>query len=97
MIYRWISGTSITCATRKCSTPVNASSPLRTAAANWRSSAARSDPALFVELLNAGAVPLVFAAIDTDVLAAGLSQRATNWDQLHPGVAQPDSRSYPKQ
>jgi 2-keto-3-deoxy-L-rhamnonate aldolase RhmA len=40
-----------------------------------------SDPALFVELLNAGAVPLVFAAIDTDVLAAGLTQRATDWGQ----------------
>ena len=38
-----------------------------------------SDPALFVELLNAGAAPLVFAAIDTDVLAAGLTQRATDW------------------
>jgi 2-keto-3-deoxy-L-rhamnonate aldolase RhmA len=40
-----------------------------------------SDPALIVELLNAGAVPLVFAAIDTDVLAAGLTQRATDWGQ----------------
>jgi 2-keto-3-deoxy-L-rhamnonate aldolase RhmA len=40
-----------------------------------------SDPALCVELLNAGAVPIVFAAIDTDVLAAGLAQRATQWDQ----------------
>ena len=40
-----------------------------------------SDPALFVELLNAGAVPVVFAAIDTDVLAAGLTQRATDWGQ----------------
>jgi 2-keto-3-deoxy-L-rhamnonate aldolase RhmA len=40
-----------------------------------------SDPALFVELLNAGAVPLVFAAMDTDVLAAGLTQRATDWGQ----------------
>jgi 2-keto-3-deoxy-L-rhamnonate aldolase RhmA len=40
-----------------------------------------SDPALFIELLNAGAVPLVFAAIDTDVLAAGLTQRATDWAQ----------------
>jgi len=40
-----------------------------------------SYPALFLELLNAGAVPVVFAAIDTDVLAAGLSQRATHWDQ----------------
>jgi 2-keto-3-deoxy-L-rhamnonate aldolase RhmA len=40
-----------------------------------------SDPALFVELLNAGAAPLVFAAIDTDVLAAGLTQRAADWGQ----------------
>jgi 2-keto-3-deoxy-L-rhamnonate aldolase RhmA len=40
-----------------------------------------SDAALFVELLNAGAVPLVFAAIDTDVLATGLCQRAAHWDQ----------------
>ena len=40
-----------------------------------------SDPAQFVELLNAGAVPLVFAAIDSDVLASGLSQRATDWGQ----------------
>jgi 2-keto-3-deoxy-L-rhamnonate aldolase RhmA len=41
-----------------------------------------SDPAQYVELLDVGAVPLVFAAIDTDVLATGLSQRATQWDQL---------------
>ena len=40
-----------------------------------------SDPALFVELLDAGAAPLVFAAIDSDVLAAGLTQRATDWSQ----------------
>ncbi|HTB88897.1 MAG TPA: aldolase/citrate lyase family protein, partial [Steroidobacteraceae bacterium] len=40
-----------------------------------------SDSALFVELLDAGAAPLVFAAIDTDVLAAGLTQRATDWGQ----------------
>jgi 2-keto-3-deoxy-L-rhamnonate aldolase RhmA len=40
-----------------------------------------SDPALFEELLSAGAVPVVFAAIDTDLLAAGLSQRATDWNQ----------------
>jgi 2-keto-3-deoxy-L-rhamnonate aldolase RhmA len=40
-----------------------------------------SDPALFMELLSAGAVPLVFAAIDTDVLAAGLTQRASDWSQ----------------
>ena len=59
-----------------------------------------SDPALFVELLNAGAVPLVFAAIDTDVLAAGLTQRATDWgrriqdwrDQT-PGSMRSDERS----
>jgi 2-keto-3-deoxy-L-rhamnonate aldolase RhmA len=38
-----------------------------------------SDPALFIELLNAGAAPLVFAAIDTDVLTAGLNQRASDW------------------
>ena len=38
-----------------------------------------SDPALYMELLNAGAAPLVFAAIDTDVLAAGLNQRASDW------------------
>ena len=40
-----------------------------------------SDPALFMELLQAGAVPIVFAAIDTDVLSAGLTQRAQEWIQ----------------
>jgi 2-keto-3-deoxy-L-rhamnonate aldolase RhmA len=40
-----------------------------------------SDPALFVELLNAGAVPLVFAAMDSDILAAGLTQRAADWNR----------------
>jgi 2-keto-3-deoxy-L-rhamnonate aldolase RhmA len=40
-----------------------------------------SDPALIVELLSAGAAPLVFGAIDTDVLAAGLTQRAADWGQ----------------
>ena len=40
-----------------------------------------SDPALFMELLYAGAVPIVFAAIDTDVLATGLTQRAQEWIQ----------------
>jgi 2-keto-3-deoxy-L-rhamnonate aldolase RhmA len=40
-----------------------------------------SDPALFMELLHAGAVPIVFAAIDTDVLATGLTQRAQEWIQ----------------
>jgi 2-keto-3-deoxy-L-rhamnonate aldolase RhmA len=38
-----------------------------------------SDLGLLTQLLNAGAAPLVFAAIDTDVLAAGLSQRARDW------------------
>jgi 2-keto-3-deoxy-L-rhamnonate aldolase RhmA len=41
-----------------------------------------SDPKQIVELLNAGAAPLVFAAIDTDVLAAGLGQRASQWELL---------------
>jgi 2-keto-3-deoxy-L-rhamnonate aldolase RhmA len=40
-----------------------------------------ADPAVFVELLDAGAAPLVFAAIDTDVLAAGLRERAIHWNQ----------------
>ena len=40
-----------------------------------------SDPALFMELLQAGAVPIVFAAIDTDVLAVGLTQRTQEWIQ----------------
>jgi 2-keto-3-deoxy-L-rhamnonate aldolase RhmA len=40
-----------------------------------------SDPALVVDLLDAGAVPLIFAGIDTDILAAGLSQRATDWSR----------------
>jgi 2-keto-3-deoxy-L-rhamnonate aldolase RhmA len=40
-----------------------------------------SDLALFMELLQAGAVPIVFAAIDTDVLSAGLTQRAQEWIQ----------------
>jgi 2-keto-3-deoxy-L-rhamnonate aldolase RhmA len=40
-----------------------------------------SDPALCMELLNAGAAPIIFAAIDTDVLAVGLNQRAQEWSQ----------------
>jgi 2-keto-3-deoxy-L-rhamnonate aldolase RhmA len=40
-----------------------------------------SDPALCMELLNAGAAPIIFAAIDTDVLCAGLNQRAQEWTQ----------------
>jgi 2-keto-3-deoxy-L-rhamnonate aldolase RhmA len=38
-----------------------------------------SDPQLCLELLNAGAAPIIFAAIDTDVLWAGLNQRAQEW------------------
>ncbi len=40
-----------------------------------------SDPELCLELLNAGAAPIIFAAIDTDVLAVGLNQRAQDWTQ----------------
>lgn len=40
-----------------------------------------SDPALCLELLNAGAAPIIFAAIDTDVLAVGLNQRAQEWSR----------------
>jgi 2-keto-3-deoxy-L-rhamnonate aldolase RhmA len=55
------------------------------AAANARSKLAAvggvSDPDQFLALLNAGAAPLVFAAIDTDLLAAGLGQRAAQWGE----------------
>jgi 2-keto-3-deoxy-L-rhamnonate aldolase RhmA len=40
-----------------------------------------SDPELCFELLKAGAAPIIFAAIDTDVLSAGLNQRAQDWAQ----------------
>jgi 2-keto-3-deoxy-L-rhamnonate aldolase RhmA len=40
-----------------------------------------SDPELCLELLKAGAAPIIFAAIDTDVLSAGLNQRAQDWMQ----------------
>jgi 2-keto-3-deoxy-L-rhamnonate aldolase RhmA len=40
-----------------------------------------SDPELCLELLKAGAAPIIFAAIDTDVLTAGLNQRAQDWAQ----------------
>jgi 2-keto-3-deoxy-L-rhamnonate aldolase RhmA len=40
-----------------------------------------SDLELFKEMLQAGAVPIVFAAIDTDVLSAGLTQRGQDWQQ----------------
>jgi 2-keto-3-deoxy-L-rhamnonate aldolase RhmA len=38
-----------------------------------------SDPALCMQILDAGAVPIIFAAIDTDLLAAALNQRAQEW------------------
>ncbi len=38
-----------------------------------------SDPARVEELLRAGASPLIFAAIDTDLLATALAQRALDW------------------
>ena len=37
------------------------------------------DPTHVQELIRAGAAPLIFAAIDTDLLSAGLSQRAQEW------------------
>lgn len=40
-----------------------------------------SDPTLFQELLDAGSAPILFAAIDTDVLSAGLNQRSQEWTQ----------------
>jgi 2-keto-3-deoxy-L-rhamnonate aldolase RhmA len=40
-----------------------------------------SDPAQVQELLRAGAAPLVFAAIDTDLLSTALAQRAQDWRQ----------------
>ena len=48
-----------------------------------------SDPALFMELLQAGAVPIVFAAIDTDVLSTGLTQRAQEWIQRSDELRRP--------
>jgi 4-hydroxy-2-oxoheptanedioate aldolase len=40
-----------------------------------------SDPALCMRLLDAGSVPIIFAAIDTDVLCVGLTQRASEWSK----------------
>jgi 2-keto-3-deoxy-L-rhamnonate aldolase RhmA len=40
-----------------------------------------SDPELCLELLSSGAAPIIFAAIDTDVLSVGLNQRAQEWTQ----------------
>jgi len=38
-----------------------------------------ADPAHFVELLGSGFAPLVFAGIDTEVLASGLVRRVADW------------------
>jgi 2-keto-3-deoxy-L-rhamnonate aldolase RhmA len=38
-----------------------------------------ADPVCCGELFRAGAAPLIFAAIDTDLLATGLVQRAQEW------------------
>jgi 2-keto-3-deoxy-L-rhamnonate aldolase RhmA len=46
-----------------------------------------ADPARIRELIRAGAAPLIFAAIDTDLLAAGLAQRANEW-RTHLGSKQ---------
>src|SRR5260221_8106367 len=38
-------------------------------------------PALCVGLVNSGTSPIIFAAIETDVLAVGLNQRAQEWSR----------------
>ena len=38
-----------------------------------------SDPERVAKLLRAGATPLIFAAIDTDLLSTALAQRAQDW------------------
>lgn len=45
------------------------------------------DGALFLELLASGFAPLVFAGIDTDIIAGGLLQRAGEWHQKLPAHA----------
>ncbi len=37
------------------------------------------DPAYFLELVGIGFAPLIFAGIDTDILAAGVAARADDW------------------
>jgi hypothetical protein len=34
-----------------------------------------------MRLLDAGSAPIIFAAIDTDVLCVGLAQRASEWSK----------------
>jgi len=38
-----------------------------------------ADPDHYLDLLAMGVVPLIFAAIDSEILAAGLAQRAEQW------------------
>ena len=38
-----------------------------------------ADPEHYRELLDIGVAPLIFAAIDSEILAAGLAQRAEHW------------------
>ncbi len=44
-----------------------------------------ADPVQVSEMLEIGFAPLIFAAIDTDVLAAGLAQRGAEWRDRLPG------------
>ena len=47
------------------------------------------DPAYFLELVALGFAPLVFAGIDTDILADGVAARADGWRarvRSHPPV-----------
>jgi 2-keto-3-deoxy-L-rhamnonate aldolase RhmA len=52
-----------------------------------------ADPDHYRSLVAQGIAPLVFAGIDTDVLASGIGQRATDWRArlaVTPTAAQPD-------
>lgn len=47
------------------------------------------DPAYFLELVGIGFAPLIFAGIDTDILASGVAARAEDWRarlQPHPAT-----------
>lgn len=46
-----------------------------------------ADPAAFLSLVDAGFAPLVFAGIDTDVLAQGLQGRVADWQARFPTSA----------
>jgi len=38
-----------------------------------------ADPEHYRDLLEVGVVPLIFAGIDSEILAAGVAQRAEHW------------------